>query len=217
MVSKKSTEILRVVSGVLALILFVGLSITGKHQLWMLLFGASAILSVFFGRFYCSWICPMNTAFKGISGVYNKLKIPRLKTPGFLKNKVLRVVFIVLFAALFVLQKRTKTDLNIFLYITLFSLLVTLFFEEEFWHRRMCPFGTIFSLTSRPARYSLTINEEACIACGKCQKVCPTSSIITLENQKRRNIPHECLLCGRCAPVCPTQACLFEMKRSNPV
>jgi polyferredoxin len=178
--------------------------------MWIVLFGAAAVLSIFFGRFYCSWICPMNTSFRLIGWIYKKLKIKRFKTPGFLKNNVFRIILLVLFIASMVIMKRMKVKVDMILYITVFAIFLTLIFEENMWHRRLCPFGTILSITSRKARYHLEINEEDCISCGKCQSVCPSDSIITLENKKRRNMNHECLLCGKCIDVCPKSVCEYK-------
>jgi polyferredoxin len=211
----RALTILRVVSEITAAVLFFILLKNQKLQLWIIIFGITALLSVFWGRFYCSWICPMNTAFRGINWIYGKLKISRLKTPKFLRNDVLRIALLVLFIASMIVIKMMNLKLNMLLYLTLFAILLTLFFEEEFWHRRLCPFGMILSLTSRKSRLSMDIDEQACISCGKCQKVCPTSSIVTLENKKRRNTSHECLLCGRCIDVCPTSICRFVMKEKS--
>ncbi len=203
---------MRVISEITAAALFLILLKNQKLQLWIIIFGITALLSFFWGRFYCSWICPMNTAFQGINRIYGKLKISRLKTPKFLQNNILRIVMLILFVASMIVIKKMNLKLNILLYITLFAILITLLFEEEFWHRRLCPFGTILSFTSRKSRLTMNIDEQTCVACGKCQKVCPTSSIVTLENKKRRNTSHECLLCGKCIEACPTSVCRFVMK-----
>ena len=208
----RAITILRVVSEIAAAALFLILLKNQKLQLWIIIFGITALLSFFWGRFYCSWICPMNTAFRGINWIYGKLKISRLKTPRFLRNNILRTVLLILFVASMIVIKKMNLKLNILLYITLFAILITLFFVEEFWHRRLCPFGTILSLTSRKSRLTMNIDEQTCTACGKCQKVCPTSSIVTLENKKRRNTSHECLLCGKCIEACPTSVCRFVMR-----
>ena len=208
----RAITILRVVSEITAAALFLILLKNQKLQLWIIIFGITALLSFFWGRFYCSWICPMNTAFRGINWIYGKLKISRLKTPKFLRNNILRTVMLILFVASMIIIKKMNLKLNILLYITLFAILLTLLFEEEFWHRRLCPFGTILKSTSRKSRLTMNIDEQTCIACGKCQKVCPTSSIVTLENKKRKNTSHECLLCGKCIEACPTSVCRFVMK-----
>ena len=205
----KTISILRTITGVAALAVFVILFLNHKMQMWLIIFAASAILSTLLGRFYCSWICPMHTIFRPIGWLYTKLKIKRFKTPKFIKNGALRIIILVLVIALMVLTKKIGLKINAILYITLFSVILTLFFEENMWHRHLCPFGTILSLTSRKSKYRLEISEDACISCGKCQRVCPSQSIITLENKKRKNIKHECLLCGKCIPVCPESVCNF--------
>jgi polyferredoxin len=149
----------------------------------------------------------MNSAFKVIDWIYRKLGLSRLKVPRFLDNRVVRIAFLLLFIASMVLNMKLGLKLNILLYLILFSVLLTLLFEEVFWHRRLCPFGTILSLSSRKAPFALRIDQDACIKCGKCQGVCPSSSIETLGNGKRTNIGHECLLCGNCIDVCPPSVC----------
>lgn len=209
----KAISVLRVLSEIMSITLFIILLITKKLQFWIIIFGVTAVLAVIFGRFYCSWICPMNSAFRGINWIYTKLKISRLKTPKLLKHKVVRIILLILFIASMIVIKKLNLKVNMLFYVTLFSIFVTLIFEEKLWHRRLCPFGTILSFSSRKARLSLIIDEQACIACGKCQKVCPTSSIETLENMKRKNSSHECLLCSRCIEVCPTSACKYIIKK----
>ncbi|HAK46604.1 MAG TPA: 4Fe-4S ferredoxin [Spirochaeta sp.] len=210
MKNKRITPILRIIVEIAALAIFVVLFLNHKLQMWIILFGASALLSLLFGRFYCSWICPMNTSFKLISLVYGKIGIKRFKTPGFLKNGKIRFILLVLFVASMLITKKMGLKIDMLLYVTVFAVFLTLFFEENFWHRRLCPYGTILSLTSRPSRYRMNIDEAGCISCGKCQKVCPSDSIITLEDKKRRIIKHECLLCGKCADVCPEAVCQFK-------
>jgi len=210
-----STKILTIVSEIVSLIIFILLFLNKKLQMWILIFGVSALLSMFFGRFYCSWICPMNTLFKPINWLYSKLKIKKLKTPRFLKWKGFRIIILVLFVVSMLLVKKMGLKINVLLYMTAFAVFLTLFFEENLWHRHICPFGTILSLTSRPSFYRMEINETDCISCGKCQKVCPTNSIITLENKKRRNEKNECLLCGRCVDVCPKSVCVMTLRKNK--
>lgn len=209
---KRLVSILRLASEGAALALFVFLFFRHRLQLWIIVFGASVLLSVIFGRFYCSWICPMNTAFRGINLIYRFLGIKRFKTPGIFRNQVVRIVILALFFGSMLIARRMGLKINPMLAVSLFAVLLTLFFEEAFWHRSLCPYGTILSFSSRKARRSLNIDEEACISCGKCQTVCPSESIITLDTGKRQNISHECLMCGNCRDVCPVSVCNFEIK-----
>lgn len=49
----------------------------------------------------------------------------------------------------------------------------------------------------------------ACIACMKCQKVCPTGAI-TVEDNLSRIDYDKCIACGACAEACPTDAIKFR-------
>ncbi len=210
---KINLNVLRLLVEIVALIFVAFLVRNGKLQLWLAVFVIGLIVSIFAGRFFCGWLCPMNTLFRPINFVYSKLKIKRLQTPAFLRSNTFRVIFLILFFGMLISIKIMGFKVNMLLYLIILSVIVTLIYQEEFWHRHLCPFGTILSFTSRKGRQTLFINEEGCISCGKCQKVCPSFSIETLENKKRRNKSNECLLCLQCIDVCPVDVCQMKVTK----
>ncbi|MBF9017343.1 MULTISPECIES: 4Fe-4S binding protein [unclassified Oceanispirochaeta] len=212
--SKKITglNIFRGAMEITALLLVIILVGNHKLQMWLIIFAGGVMVSLFGGRLFCAWICPMNTIFRGIDFIYKKLKIKRFNAPEFLKNNIVRYIFLALFILSMVVVKMKGLHLNMLLYIILFSVALTMFVNEEFWHRYLCPFGTILSFTSRKARYGMHIEENECIACGKCQKVCPSASILTIENKKRKNKNNECLMCRQCIDICPVNVCGISKK-----
>lgn len=201
---------LRIIFEILFLGAFSFLLNVNNLQKWLLIFGSGIILSIFFSRFYCGWACQMNTLFRPINWLYGKLGIKRLKTPGFFKYKAVRYVVLVLILASMVLTKRFNIKVNLLLYITIISVLITIIFEESFWHSHLCPYGTILSLSTRPAKLSVKIDEEKCTTCGLCQKVCPSESIITLDTKKRQITRNSCLTCFKCQEVCPGNAISYR-------
>ncbi len=200
--SAKKTA-LRIVSQIFFLGVFIFLIFKGRLQLWMPVFAGGVLLSLVFSRFYCGWMCPMGTLFRPIRWIYGKLGIKRLKPPAVFNKPVIRYGILILMIAALVLSLKFKVRINILLYITIFSVAVTLFFEETFWHHHLCPYGTLLNLSSRPSVLSVKIDEEGCTSCGLCQKVCPASAIETLESKKRHIIKNECLTCFKCQEVCP--------------
>ena len=66
------------------LALFLVLLAKGRVQIWMVVFLGSAIAGLFFGRFYCGWICPMNTVMRFETWLNRKLHIKSLATPNWL-------------------------------------------------------------------------------------------------------------------------------------
>ena len=77
--------------------------------------------------------------------------------------------------------------------------------------------GEVFDLSQRPifrqpfsfggertTAHGYFVHAEKCIACGKCNDVCP-QDCITHEGPRVID-PSHCLHCGRCLEVCPTGA-----------
>jgi len=183
---------LRIITEILFLSVFAFFLYIHSVQKWMVVFGTGIILSLIFSRFYCGWMCQMNTIFRPINWIYGKLGIKRLKTPGFMKHKVIKYLFLILIVAAMVLTMKFKIKVNLILYATITSIALTLIFEESFWHNNICPYGTILSLSSKPAKLSVKIDEEKCTACGLCQKVCPAEAI-------------------KCQEVCPSNAIAYRI------
>lgn len=206
----KGTRVIRILVQIAFFALFIALLLIGKLQLWVAVFAVGVVLSPLLGRLYCGWACPMHTIFRPITWFYTKTGIKRIKTPSFLKNRILRFIPLVAFLVVMVATKRMGMPLPVLALITILSVIVTLFFEEALWHNVLCPFGTILSLTAIPAVKTYRIDESSCIACGKCQKVCPVHAIDTLETNKRFIRKQDCLSCGNCPPVCPSNSITYK-------
>lgn len=182
----------------------------GRIQLWLAVFAIGVILSLLFSRWYCGWACPMSTLFRPINWLYARLRLTRLKSPRFLQKPAARYLFVAALIGTMVLTKRMGLNLPLLVIVTGVAVLVTLVFEEAFWHNCICPYGTILHLAARPAGHSVKIDEAACIGCGKCQKVCPAAAIDTVEAKKRRIRKTDCLTCYTCVPECPKDAIAYQ-------
>jgi len=147
--TNRKAAALRVIVEVGFLFLFFFLLRSRDLQKWFLIFGIGLVGALFLGRFYCGWICPMETLFRPINWLYSKLRVKRLKAPAISKNNVFRWSILFLFLLLIIAVRVFKIKVNLLLYVTAFSVLITLVFEEEFWQRCMYPFGTLLSLFSR--------------------------------------------------------------------
>lgn len=60
------------------------------------------------------------------------------------------------------------------------------------------------------------VQQEPCIGCGKCTKICAHSAI-TVENKKASIDHNKCVGCGRCIGVCPTDAIMAELNEANDI
>lgn len=199
-------NVVRTIVQILFLILFAVLIVIGKLQMWFIIFGLGVLVTPFFGRLYCGWICPMNTLFKPIDWFYKKTKIKRLNISDKLNNHFLRYLMLALFLGIMILVKKLHLPIPVLALITGLSIIITLFVEEALWHNMLCPFGTILNIAGKISMKHYKINQDACIACGKCEKVCPVHAIKIGDNKKRYIIKSMCISCGRCVKACPTLA-----------
>ncbi len=210
---KKNRNWIRIATQVLFLGIFAFLLFAGKLQLWFGIFAIGLLLSPFLGRVYCGWMCPMNTLFKPISWFYTTTGWKRLRMPRFITaHPLLRAIPLVVFIAGMIVVRKTGVNTPVLAFMTLAAVLITLFVEEAFWHNAICPFGTLLNVSSRTLVLRYRIQEDQCISCGKCQKVCPVHAIDTGDNDKRSIRAHDCISCGECVKVCPTKAIGFSRK-----
>ncbi len=197
-----------ITSQIVSLLLFIILIITGKVQLWMGIFLSSVILALFFGRFYCGWLCPINTVMKAVTGLKNRLSLKSLSPPAFLTRPVVRYIVLFLFVLTFVFAAATGKKLPVLPVLLACGVILTFFFPENLWHRYLCPYGTILSLAGSKTKKYLKIDANECIQCGICQKICPGEAV---SKQDTFSIDKgQCLLCLDCMRNCPKKAIQYN-------
>ena len=201
-------KVLQRIIQVLFLAIFVFLVAKQKVQLWMALFLVSILASFVFGRLYCGWACPINTVLGPITWVKKKLHIKSLAIPSFLAKTWVRIFTLALFIAVFAFTMKTGKKLPVLPVLFGLGVFVTLFFPEEFWHRYLCPYGTILSLPSRKATFAMTIDADKCNNCNACSRVCPALAIG--KEDKHFIKKHDCLACMQCERVCKQDAIGFK-------
>jgi len=195
----------------LFLLIFFSLLILENNKLWMGIVFLFLVGSFFFGRFYCGWICPINTIISPIDRIKRKLGFKNKEINDFFKNDILRYSFFILFIIGFVfkilLMKQGK-DFPLPLLIMGIGLFATILFDARTWHRYLCPWGMLFSLTGRFSR--MQVNKEVgCINCKKCRNICPGLAIDEKLNFDKKN----CLLCLECLDSCPVNAIKYEKSK----
>lgn len=121
---------------------------------------------------FCKWICPAGTLEGGI--------------PLVLSNESLRM------------------NLGFTFWWKMGLLMLTLIASVIIYRpfcKYICPLGAFYSLFNRFSLTRMELNDESCISCGKCVRVCPMQ-VNVLKNINSA----ECIRCGRCAESCPTGA-----------
>lgn len=80
--------------------------------------------------------------------------------------------------------------------------------RPRFWCRYLCPLGALLGLVSKVSFLRHHADADACVACGKCARACPTGTVDPARGYAAD--PSECTLCLDCAAVCPTNAVAFR-------
>lgn len=217
---KSSVKTLQIISQVLLLAVFIGLAAAGKIQIWMAIFLGSLVLSAFFGRFYCGWICPIRTIQRPLTFIKKKLKLKDYPGPRFLRNTTVRSIVLALFLITMAFVLISGRRLPVLPALLGIGVLISILFSERLWHRWLCPYGALLAIPAGRSKKNLHISQSDCISCGACDRACPAEAIQvhsadiqdTALNEKQKKVgkiysinASECLLCLECDRKCPTK------------
>ncbi len=215
-VSMNTTQkhIVQLTTELVFLALFVLITVRGAMVLWLALYGVSVILSFFFGRFYCGYICPMQTAMRLSEKIKGKNRGRRLQALNTNLRRYLPFVSLLIAALIMIGGKKVlNVQLPVLLVYLVLSFLWTLAFSSSAWHTYLCPFSILLKTGGKHSRRHYAVESETCIGCRKCVQVCPTNAI-TMVDRKAVIDPSLCISCGACAEACPVTAISY---RSHPL
>lgn len=189
----------------------------------LILFAALMIGSVFFGRLFCSTLCPAGTASDYLgqivirpskNGRVNLTKwiiwVPWMAgiIGGFINSGGIKAI-----KPLFMTESGISVDqpVKYITYLGVMTLIVGLNMivgKRAFCHYAcwMAPF-MILGIKIRNLLHlpGLTLRSKTsnCIKCGKCSTQCPMSLDVKQMVLEERMTESECILCGKCIEVCP--------------
>ncbi len=168
-----------------------------------LLIAVPLISTIFFGRIFCGYVCPLG-ALQEFVAIRDKL----IKIDYKLEKKlryIRLVLFIILITVTFISSEFVYTKIAPFKAIfnikggilqIIFAgliLLLSLFIYRPFC-RYACPFSLVLELAGKFSFYKLKKNISFCQSCKACQKKCPISVI-----DENNNIDNgACIRCGEC-------------------
>ncbi|WP_165802741.1 4Fe-4S binding protein [Dehalogenimonas alkenigignens] len=171
-------------------------------------------LTLFLGRLYCGWVCPM-----GAVQQFLYRKDLAIKLPDGLGVRLRKLRFVVLGGILIAaLYTGTTAFAEIDPFKSLFNaqiapvpttLLALLIISSVFiftpWCRFLCPMGAVLSVVAKLARRQVAFTAE-CKNCGACAKsFCDYKAIVP-----GKPLPviaqNECARCGECLSRCPRGA-----------
>lgn len=86
-----------------------------------------------------------------------------------------------------------------FLILAIIIILSILFYRP--FCKWLCPLGAFYSLFNRFSLLNYKVDEQKCISCGKCSRICKMDVDIS-----KNTLHTECIRCGECIKICPTKA-----------
>lgn len=194
------------------------------------------LVSLVFGKSFCSWICPVGTLSEYIGDFGDKLqkklfkkvyRLPRWIDYPLRSLKYLLLAFFVysIFFTMTILALRSFLDspynliADVKMYyffveisrlalIIITAIFVLSIIVRNFWCRYLCPYGALLGITTLLSPNKIVRNADKCIDCSLCNKVCPSS--IKVDSVKTV-FSDECTTCLNCVDVCPV-ADTLELK-----
>jgi ferredoxin-type protein NapH len=196
--------------------------------------GIAVALSLFLGRFYCGWICPLGAVQElihpgTVTGTGTGIRMP-VAFDALLKYLKYLILMVFLYLAWRTGNKLWDNfePLNSLVHfngsgLTLFILVVILAIStiiERPFCRYICPLGAVLALTSRLALFRMRPDAGSCMVCGKCSGGnCPMNAIEA--DNKATDLPEiksaECIYCLRCQKICQRSALRITAHRINKV
>ncbi len=203
---------------------FISGEVHPAHPAGLFIFTAIVAVSVFFGKAFCSWLCPVGFLSELIGDFGEKLFKKKIRLPKFLDFPLRSLKYLLLaffiYAIFFLMSElaikafldssyNLVSDIKMWYFfadISRFSLIVisVLFLLSiiirNFWCRYLCPYGALLGLISFLSPNKIKRNSVSCIDCGKCAKACPSmikvDKVITV-------LSDECSSCLSCVDACP--------------
>jgi len=192
-----------------------------------LLFALLFISSLFFGRAWCSWLCPAGglheacnavTTKKAKSGLGNTVRwVIWAGWLGFIIYLFIRAGQIVRIDPLYMTEGGVSflsSPLIMFIYlgVVFLAFIMLLIWGNRAFCKYLCWMAP-FMISGSKIRYAVKIpgvylkpKKELCIECGKCSKNCPMDIDVQGMVKEENFNNSECIMCMNCADVCPKGA-----------
>ena len=197
--------------------------IHNAHPAGLFIFLAIILVSLVFGKAFCSWMCPIGTLSEYL-GKFGEKLFGKIKLPKFLDYPLRSLKYLLLgFFVYSIFFLMTDTALKAFLdspynqvadikmyyffadisrtaLIVLSILFIGSVFIRNFWCRYLCPYGALLGITGLLSPHKIQRDLKSCIDCEKCAIACPSFIKVDKVNTVWSD---ECSSCFSCVDACP--------------
>ena len=191
--------------------------------------------SIFFGRVFCGWICPMGGMQECLFSVNENL--PRQGWRNKMKYIIWTVWILVVIVSFIFREREITIDFfymtdhgisiaQIYSYVIYYGVIFLILIPAVLFGKRifchyfcwMAPFmviGTKIRKMLHLPGICVVTEKEKCIACKKCNQKCPMGLNVVELVKNDCDFGTECIQCGACVDNCPKKALSFGLKRSK--
>lgn len=173
------------------------------------------IITLLFGRIYCSTLCPLGLFQELLMLIFRRLTIPQKSRPY--KYFLAAVVFGALIGGTVCLI-RLIDPYTLFgsalsgawLGLSVIALISVLVWRKgRFFCTAVCPVGAVLGLISKHAVNKIYIEKDKCLSCGLCAAKCPAGCI----DFKNKTVDNEtCIKCLKCLGACRQNSICYGIK-----
>jgi polyferredoxin len=212
------------ISSLMSLVYFLRTGMVHQiHPAGFFIFTGILLMSLFLGKSFCSWVCPVGFISDLIGDFGKKLFGKNVKLPRWADYPLRSLKYILLlFFVSTIISLRSQqlamfldSDYNViadiklfdfFRYLSEFSIIVLTILVvlsipiKNFWCRYLCPYGALLGLTSLLSVLKIRRHAPTCIDCKLCDNVCPSSIKVS---KVKHVLSDECTSCLQCVDVCP--------------
>lgn len=183
------------------------------------LLGIVLLFTIFFGRVFCGYFCPLGALQEMLRGIGRKLGLKKdLELPIKIDKYSRYLKYVILIIILFLSYKLgdlvfrnydpynalmhlgNEWEEKVYGYGILIILLVASLFTKSFWCRYFCPLGAILGLFKKISFFRLKRDKKTCVSCHHCNHVCPAG--LDIENSDSVKSA-DCISCLNCVGGCP--------------
>jgi ferredoxin-type protein NapH len=201
---------------------------SGYHAFPFLAVGSVLLIGTLIGRLLCGWVCP----FGFLQELLHKIPTRKFTLPPWTSYIKYVVLLLSVFLLPFFLGESTwwsfcricpSSALQVtvpnlllggsFTFGTglklgvLAATLLLVVVAKRGFCKTLCPIGALLAPLNYLSFWRVKVPKDECLACRKCDKVCPTS--VTPSERIEQRVPAnralDCVVCHQCQPTCPQQ------------
>lgn len=194
-------------------------------------------ITIFWGRFFCGYICAFGSMQEFLNFIAKKSKVKQIEIDPKIDKylKYIKYIIIVLIVILWTLNITTDslspwnifgiyssykawtdyTSLLTFGGLLLLLIMISSLFVERIFCKYFCPLGGVFSIISKIRLYNIKKNSSKCVNCSLCTKKCPMKIDVNNETNIYGKVKSgECIDCFKCIDSCNLKALYTNPKEA---